>query len=131
MRIEFAEQWNIPCVVIDGTELAAAVIYKAHESEATYDDGEDVLLCIQFPDRPMELYTVDALTRSLQKTRIFPMPPDDDYSQMIDDCQARAAKLSDWETTFIDSVDAQLRRTGGLSTCQAEKLEQIWERATS
>lgn len=56
---------------------------------------------------------------------------DEDLSTMIDDCQARAEKLSEWEETFIEDIDAQLRRTGGLSPAQSEKLEQIWDRVTS
>lgn len=55
---------------------------------------------------------------------------DDDWSTMIDDCQARSEKLNDWEAKFIDSIDEQLRRTGGLSDTQSEKLNQIWERVT-
>lgn len=71
---EFAEQWNIPCIVLEGTENGPEVIDKALESEATYDDGEDLLLCVQFPGRPMELYTHVALTFSL------PDPPQADGS---------------------------------------------------
>ena len=65
MRINFAEQYSIPCVEIEGTETADDVIILAIESKAVYDDGEDELLCIQFPDRPQELYTQAALIRGL------------------------------------------------------------------
>lgn len=54
----------------------------------------------------------------------------DDIAQMIEDCEARDSKLSEWEQQFIDSIGRQLSRTGGLSQKQTERLEQIWERIT-
>lgn len=69
MRVEFAEQYSVPCVAIDGTETADEVIRHARESEAVYyEDGpDDECFVIQFPDRPQELYTGEALRRSLGK----------------------------------------------------------------
>ncbi len=55
---------------------------------------------------------------------------DDDIAQMIEDCEARDSKLSEWEQQFIDSIGAQLARTGGLSQKQRERLEEIWNRVT-
>lgn len=55
---------------------------------------------------------------------------DDDIAQMIEDCEARDSKLSEWEQQFIDSIGRQLARTGWLSQKQRERLEQIWERIT-
>lgn len=55
---------------------------------------------------------------------------DDDIAQMIEDCEARDSKLSEWEQQFIDSIGRQLSRTGSLSPKQQERLEQIWERIT-
>src|ERR1700743_2694315 len=66
MKAKFAEQYGRVCLVIDGTEDADEVIERAHADEATYNDGEDVCLVIRFPDRPQELYTEDALRRSLR-----------------------------------------------------------------
>ena len=54
----------------------------------------------------------------------------DDVSVMIEDCMNRESKLSDWEASFIDSVDSQLRGGNSLTQKQQEKLEQIWERIT-
>ncbi len=34
----------------------------------------------------------------------------DDISQMIEDCEARDTKLSEWEQQFIDSISKQLER---------------------
>lgn len=55
---------------------------------------------------------------------------DDDIAQMIEDCEARDSKLSEWEQQFIDSIGRQSARTGGLSQKQTERLKQIWERIT-
>ena len=65
MNVEFAEQYGIPCLVLTGNENPERVIEFAHESEATYFDGEDDLICVRLPNRPQELYTVAALKRSL------------------------------------------------------------------
>ena len=55
---------------------------------------------------------------------------DDDIAQMIEDCEARDSKLSEWEQQFIDSIGRQLAKNGSLSQKQRERLEQIWERIT-
>lgn len=39
-------------------------------------------------------------------------------------------KLSDWETNFIESIDAQLRLKGSLSPRQIEILERIYAEKT-
>jgi len=65
MKAEFADQWNIVCIAVDGTEKADDIIERCIRDEATYDDGEDVLMCVQFPGRPQELYTQAAVIRSL------------------------------------------------------------------
>lgn len=55
---------------------------------------------------------------------------DDDIAQMIEDCEARDSKLSEWEQQFIDSIGRQLAEHGGLSQKQQERLTAIWERVT-
>lgn len=67
MKVEFAEQYAKCCLVLDGTENAQAVIDKAWEDECVYFDGEDDTFIVRFPDRVQELYTEDALRRSLGK----------------------------------------------------------------
>lgn len=64
MKAEFAEQYNCVCLVLDGTETPNEVITRAHDDEATFDDGEDVCLVLRFPSRPQELYTESAVRRS-------------------------------------------------------------------
>lgn len=54
----------------------------------------------------------------------------DEYVQMIDDCEKRESKLSEWEQSFIDSLSTQVGRGQSLSNKQAEVLERIWERVT-
>lgn len=54
----------------------------------------------------------------------------DDMAQMIEDCENRESKLSEWEQRFISSISRQLERGRGLSVKQVETLETIWERVT-
>lgn len=57
---------------------------------------------------------------------------DDDTQQLIDDCETRESRLSNWERQFLDSLKAQLAVAGGAPTSrQREKLEEIWERVTA
>jgi hypothetical protein len=66
MSVHFAEQFGTGCIRIDGNEEFEEVVEFAYEAEAYYDDGEDECLVIQFPGRPPELYTREALVRSLR-----------------------------------------------------------------
>jgi hypothetical protein len=54
----------------------------------------------------------------------------DENLQMIEDCEKRQSKLSEWEATFIDSLSVQLGKGRSLTEKQSEKLEAIWERIT-
>lgn len=54
----------------------------------------------------------------------------DDAHTMIDDCEKRESRLTDWEREFIANVSEQLGRGRGLSPKQAETLERIWDKAT-
>lgn len=51
--------------------------------------------------------------------------------QLVDDCEARESRLSDWERSFIDSIGQQLHQGRTLSVKQAETLERIWKSATA
>lgn len=53
-----------------------------------------------------------------------------EHATMIDDCEKRESKLSDWERTFIDSIGSQLERGNSLTESQSETLDDIWERVT-
>lgn len=54
----------------------------------------------------------------------------EDHQQMVQDCENRESKLTDWERTFIDYISAQLADGRRLSEKQAERLDEIWERLT-
>ena len=54
----------------------------------------------------------------------------DDQVQMVEDCENREGRLTDWERSFIDSLKSYMARGGFLSTKQEEHLTQVWEKAT-
>ena len=58
------------------------------------------------------------------------MSDHDEHQQMVKDCIDREAKLTDWERSFIDSIERQLAQDRALSQKQADTLDSIWERVT-
>jgi hypothetical protein len=54
----------------------------------------------------------------------------DEYLTMIDDCEKRESKLTEWEVGFLDSIKSQVGRDKPLSVKQVETLDRIWERVT-
>lgn len=54
-----------------------------------------------------------------------------EHEQMVDDCEQREERLSDWDRGFVDSIGKQLRDGRSLTAKQAAALETIWERATA
>lgn len=54
----------------------------------------------------------------------------EDWLQMIEDCEARESRLTEWESMFVGSIAAQLAKINSLSEKQAWRLEAIWERIT-
>jgi len=73
MRVEFAEQYSVCCLVIDVEQLeplssqSQDLLEEAWEKECTYHDGEEELICARFPNRPQEVYTESAFTRSIER----------------------------------------------------------------
>lgn len=66
MKFEFAEQYNIQCVVIEEGDDAECIIDACNESEAFSDNDPDGReFCVRFLGRPQELYTAKAIQRSL------------------------------------------------------------------
>ncbi len=49
---------------------------------------------------------------------------------LIEDCENRESRLSEWERGFIESVKGQLVKNNGLHKDQISKLEEIWEKVT-
>ncbi|WP_172417158.1 hypothetical protein [Pandoraea apista] len=58
------------------------------------------------------------------------MSAHDEHQQMVKDCIDREAKLTDWERSFIDSIERQLAQDRPLSQKQSDTLDSIWERVT-
>lgn len=54
-----------------------------------------------------------------------------EHEQMVEDCEARESRLSDWERCFIDSISKQLAEGRALTKKQAETLDSVWEKATA
>ena len=54
----------------------------------------------------------------------------DEYFTMLDDCEKRESRLTDWERGFVESLRDQLGRDRRPSAKQVETLDNIWERAT-
>lgn len=55
----------------------------------------------------------------------------DEYMTLLDDCEKRSEKLSDWECEFVDSLQRQLAEGRRPSAKQIETLDKLWERATA
>lgn len=53
-----------------------------------------------------------------------------EHETMVEDCENRESRLTDWERLFISSISDQLCKGGTLTERQAEKLDDIWERVT-
>jgi hypothetical protein len=54
----------------------------------------------------------------------------DEYLRLLDDCEAREQKLTDWERTFVDSLRRQIEGGRRPSQKQIDTLDSCWERAT-
>lgn len=55
----------------------------------------------------------------------------DEYRQQIADCRKRERMLSAWDADFLDSISERLDGNNTLTSKQIEKLDEIWEKATS
>ena len=55
----------------------------------------------------------------------------DEYQTLLEDCRKRDHMLSAWDADFLDSIEDRLNRNNTLTTKQVEKLEEIWNKATS
>jgi hypothetical protein len=55
---------------------------------------------------------------------------EDELLQMIEDCENRETKMSEWEQQFIDSISIQVGRGNALTGKQVQTLERIWNRVT-
>ena len=55
----------------------------------------------------------------------------DEYATLLDDCEAREERLSDWERGFVDSLRRQIEQGRRPTPKQIEALDRAWERATA
>lgn len=54
----------------------------------------------------------------------------DEYITLVEDCEKREERLTDWERTFIDSIRSQLENGRRPTQKQIDVLDNIWEKAT-
>ena len=55
----------------------------------------------------------------------------DEYLTMIEDCEARESRLTEWEAEFLESISSWLAKDRALTEKQTETLERIWEMVTA
>jgi hypothetical protein len=55
----------------------------------------------------------------------------EEHLSMIEDCEQRESKLTEWEAGFLDSIRGWIEQDKRLSAKQADTLDKIWERVTS
>lgn len=55
----------------------------------------------------------------------------DEYVTLLEDCERRSEKLTDWELGFVDSLQRQLADGRRPTTKQIETLDRVWEKATA
>ena len=54
----------------------------------------------------------------------------DEYLQMVEDCEKRESRLTEWEQGFISSISDWLESGRHPTPRQLDTLNDIWERAT-
>lgn len=54
----------------------------------------------------------------------------DEYITLVEDCEKREERLTDWERTFVDSIRSQLEKGRRPTQKQIDVLDNIWEKAT-
>ena len=78
MRFEFAPQYSTACVVVEDGDKAHEIMNHPDIADCYYDPAN---LCVRFPGRPQELYTVDAFHGSMEflcRDRLTPSPEESD-----------------------------------------------------
>jgi hypothetical protein len=53
-----------------------------------------------------------------------------EYVTLLDDCEQRSERLTEWEATFVDSLRKQIAEGRRPSQKQIDTLDRIWESAT-
>ena len=52
----------------------------------------------------------------------------DEHRDMVEDCERREWRLTEWESDFIENVSHGFSEGRTLTPRQAETLEEIWEK---
>lgn len=55
----------------------------------------------------------------------------DEYLTLLDDCESREDRLTDWERGFVDSLRRQIEAGNRRMEKQAETLDAVWKKATA
>jgi hypothetical protein len=53
-----------------------------------------------------------------------------EYETMIEDCENRDHRLTEWERDFLDSIKVRVESWTRLTPGQVDKLNEVWERVT-
>lgn len=53
-----------------------------------------------------------------------------EYLTLLDDCEIRESRLTEWEASFVDSLRSQIEAGRRPSVKQSDTLDNIWEKAT-
>ncbi len=53
-----------------------------------------------------------------------------EYLTLLEDCEKREERLTDWERNFVDSLTKQIEAGRRPSLKQIETLDSVWEKAT-
>ena len=67
MRVQFSEQYRVPCVAIEQDDTADDVVRECNRQRALYNEGDIESFCVRFPGRWPELYTEEALRKSIAR----------------------------------------------------------------
>lgn len=55
----------------------------------------------------------------------------DEYLRLVEDCEKRESRMTEWEIGFISSIRSRLEDDRPLTDKQTETLDKIWERVTA
>ena len=55
----------------------------------------------------------------------------EDCLQLVEDCEKRESRLTDWEAGFVDSIKMTLLDERPISRKQIDALNEIWKRASA
>ena len=55
---------------------------------------------------------------------------DAEHLQLIEDCENREMKMSEWERDFISSIRSWLESGKSLTPKQEARLNEIWDKVT-